>query len=100
MAFTVMLLSAASSNAATLVKPFNACLVATYAALFTDATTPCTDDMLMMRPHWLGFLRISGIANRIVWNAEDKLIANKLFDAQSTQRSINTCILHEDETSD
>jgi len=44
------MLRVAFSSATTFVKPFNACFEEMYAALFTDATKPCTDEMLMMRP--------------------------------------------------
>ena len=43
-------------SAVALVNPTMPCLAATYADLLTEATSPCTLAMLMMRPHCLCFM--------------------------------------------
>src|SRR5215510_9953748 len=63
----------AVSNAVTFVRPTMPCLVATYADLNGDATKPCADAMLMIRPHL--FASIDGSARRVVWKADDRLMA-------------------------
>src|SRR5262252_1414188 len=65
--------SRAHSSATTLVNPSRPCLVATYAALCTDPTSPCAEAMLTMRPNCRCF--IPGSAVRIAWNAADRLMA-------------------------
>src|SRR5215467_3940821 len=72
MALHVMPCSAVS-NAVTLVNPTMPCFAATYADLNADATKPCAEAMLMMRPHLLQ--SIDGRVNRVVWKADDRLIA-------------------------
>src|SRR5262249_52147601 len=49
------------------------CLAATQADLNGDATNPCAEAMLTMRPHLLSIMR--GRASRVVWNADERLIA-------------------------
>src|SRR6516164_5709145 len=63
----------AVSSAVTLVSPTMPCFAATYADLNADATKPCAEAMLMMRPHLLR--SIDGKANRVVWKADDRLMA-------------------------
>src|SRR5215470_731637 len=72
MALQVMPYSAVSS-AVTFVRPRMPCLAATSADLNGDPTSACADAMLMMRPHL--FLSIDGKASRVVWNADDRLMA-------------------------
>src|SRR6516165_2317218 len=63
----------AVSSAVTFVRPRMPCLAATWADLNGDPTRACADAMLMMRPHL--FLSIAGKARRVVWNADDRLMA-------------------------
>jgi hypothetical protein len=46
----------AVSSATTLVSPRMPCLAATYAALWADATRPCVDAVLTMRPQFFALM--------------------------------------------
>ena len=48
--------SVATSIAVLFVKPINAVLVVMYATRFAVAVVPYTEDMLMIRPHFLAFI--------------------------------------------
>src|SRR5436190_5968055 len=63
----------AVSSATTLVKPSSPCFAATYAALVADATTPCAEAMLTMRPKPRRLM--CGKAVLMAWNADERLIA-------------------------
>ena len=71
-AFTVTPVVAVS-NATDLVRPTSPCLAATYADFCADATRPCAEAILTTRPQLRA--RMPGIANRMVWNADVRLIA-------------------------
>jgi hypothetical protein len=75
----------AVSSATPLVKPTTPCLDATYADLSTEATNPCTDAMLMIRPQ--SRASICGSTARVVKNT-----AVRLFAITASQRSSgNSC---------
>src|SRR5574344_1193915 len=63
----------AFSSAVTLVKPTMPCLAATYALFCAEATSPCTDATLMMRPQPAASM--AGKAKRVVGKALDRLMA-------------------------
>ncbi len=71
----------AVSSATTLVRPTSPCLAATYADFSTEATSPCAEAMLTMRPQLRCF--IAGNAMRIAWKAADRFNA-----ITASQRSI------------
>jgi hypothetical protein len=66
---------AAASRAAVLVRPRRPCLAVTYAALFRDATRPCTEATLMIRPQPLRYM--PGMRRCISTNGAVSLTASK-----------------------
>ena len=63
----------AFSSAVTLVRPTTPCLAATYADFSAEATKPCTEATLMMRPQLAACM--AGRAQRVVWKALERLMA-------------------------
>src|SRR5271165_3974545 len=63
----------ASSSATVLVRPARPCLADTYADLNGEATSEWAEAVLTMRPHFCAFM--PGTAARIVWKAEERLMA-------------------------
>ncbi len=76
---------AAVSSATTLVSPISPCLAATYADFSTEATIPCADAMLTMRPQLRCF--IAGSTMRVAWNAAERFSASTASQRSTGKRS-------------